>query len=234
MKGLFTALVAAALLAAVPASAQEKPSLLGGSSAVANFFGTTGLLTIPSAYTVGDRGIGAHAYFTDDFESYGARIGLGSRLEVGATFLNADNGNDGVLVNAKFTALHESLALPGIAVGIVDAFDELDVDPSFYVVASKDFTRIIPLGLFPIRAHVGWGTGLYDEEPFFGLEMNLGTPFDVIPIDHPVFSGIAEFANDNVNLGLRGRFKGFAATISLFDFDTFGGGISYTTGLRLR
>ncbi|MCC2671656.1 MAG: hypothetical protein K0Q72_4127 [Armatimonadetes bacterium] len=234
MKGLFTAVVAAALLAAVPASAQETPSLLGGSSAVANFFGSTGLLTIPSAYTVGDRGIGAHAYFAEDFESYGARVGLGSRLEVGATFLNADSGNDGVLLNAKFTVLQETLPLPGVAIGIVDAFDELDLDPSFYVVASKDLSRIIPLNLFPIRAHAGWGTGIYDEEPFFGLEMNLGTPLDVLPIDHPVFSGIAEYANQNVNLGLRGRFKGFAATVSLFDFDSFGGGISYTTGLRIR
>lgn len=234
MKGLFTALVAAALLTALPASAQEKPSLLGGSSAVPNFFGATGLLETPNAYTVGDRGIGAHAYFTDNFESYGARVGLGSRLEVGATYLNLDNGDDDILFNAKFALLQEKLAIPAVAVGIIDAFDELDLDPSFYVVASKDLSQTIPLGLFPIRAHAGWGTGIYDEEPFFGLEMNLGTPFDVLPVDHPVFTGIAEYAHSDFNLGLRGRFKGFAATISLFDFDTFGGGISYTTGLRLR
>ena len=156
MKRLFTALVAAAaLLTALPASAQERPSLLGGSSAVPNFFGATGLLTTPSAYTVGDRGVGAHAYFTDDFESYGARVGLGSRLEVGASYLNLDNGDDDILLNAKFALLQESFALPGIAVGVIDAFDELDVDPSFYVVASKDLSRTIPLGLFPIRAHAG-------------------------------------------------------------------------------
>lgn len=235
MKGFLTALFAAAVLAAAPACAQdETPSLLHGGSATPNFFGTTGLLLAPSAYTVGDRGISGHAYFSDDFESYGVQVGLGSRLEVGGTFLNADRGDDGFLLNAKYTLLRETTPLPAISVGVVDALDELDVDPSFYIVASKDLSRIIPLRLFPIRAHAGWGTGVYDEEPFFGLEMNLGTPLDILPISHPVFSGIAEYVNNDFNLGLRGRFKGFAATIALFDFDNFGGGISYTTGLRLK
>lgn len=235
MKGLFTALLAATLLAAVPAFAQdETPSLLHGGSSSPNFLGSTGLLLAPSAYTVGDRGFSGHAYFTGDFESYGVQVGLGSRLEVGGTYLNADNGDDGFLLNAKYALLRETTPLPAVSVGVVDALDELNVDPSVYVVASKDLSRIIPLNLLPIRAHVGWGTGVYDNEPFFGFEANIGTPFDVLPISHPVFSGTVEYVNDNFNLGLRGRYKGFAATVALFDFDSFGGGISYTTGLRLK
>ena len=235
MKGLFTALFAAALLAAVPAVAQdETPSLLHGGSSSPNFLGSTGLLLAPSAYTVGDRGFSGHAYFTDDFESYGVQVGLGSRMEVGGTYLNGDNGNDGFLLNAKYTLLRETTPLPAISVGVVDALDELNADPSVYVVASKDLSRIIPLHLFPIRAHAGWGSGIYGEEPFFGVEMNLGTPLDVLPISHPVFSGMVEYVNKDFNLGLRGRFKGFAATVALFDFDDFGAGISYTTGLRLK
>jgi len=233
MKGLFTAFVAAVMLTAVPAMAQDEPSLLGGGNAVPNFLGSTGLLLSPTAYTVGDRGVSGHAYFTDNFENFGAQVGLSSRLEVGASFLNSDSGDDGVLLNAKFALLQETLALPAFSIGVIDALDELNVDPSVYVVASKDLSRIIPLKLFPIRAHAGWGTGVYDNEPFFGVEMNIGTPLDVLPVARPVFSGLAEFVNDDFNLGLRGRFKGFSATLSLFDFDDFGGGVSYTTGLRL-
>jgi hypothetical protein len=233
MKGLFSALLAAALLTAAPAMAQDEPSILGGGNAVPNFLGSTGLLLAPSAYTVGDRGVSGHAYFTDNFNSFGAQVGLSSRLEVGASYLDFDGGSNDVLLNAKFALLQETLPLPQLSIGVVDALDELDVDPSVYIVASKDLSRIIPLNLFPIRAHAGWGTGVYDNEPFFGLEMNLGTPLDVLPISKPVFSGIAEYVNDDFNLGLRGRFKGFSATLSLFDFDEFGGGFSYTTGLRL-
>lgn len=235
MKGFLTALAAAALLAASPALAQQdEPSILGGGNAVPNFLGSTGLLLSPSAYTVGDRGVSGHAYFTDDFENYGIQVGLGSRLEVGGSYLNSDSGDDGALLNAKYVLLEETLPLPAISVGVIDALDELNADPSVYVVASKDLSRIIPLNLFPIRGHVGWGSGIYDEEPFFGFEMNLGTPLDVLPISHPVFSGMVEYVNDDFNVGLRGRFKGFSATLALFDFDDFGGGISYTTGLRLR
>lgn len=232
MKGLFSALLAAAVLTAAPAFAQDEPSILRGGNAVPNFLGSTGLLLAPSAYTVGDRGVSGHAYFTDDFNSFGAQVGLSSRLEVGASYLDFDGGSNDVLLNAKFALLQETLPLPQLSIGVVDALDELDVDPSVYIVASKDLSRIIPLNLFPIRAHAGWGTGVYDNQPFFGLEMNLGTPLDVLPT-RPTFSGIAEYVNDDINLGLRGRFKGFSATLSLFDFDTFGGGFSYTTGLRL-
>lgn len=235
MKRLFTALAAAVLLAASPAFAQQdEPSLLGGGNAVPNFLGSTGLLLSPSAYTVGDRGVSGHAYFTDNFDTYGVQLGLSRRLEVGGSYFNADHGDDGALLNAKYVLLEETLPLPAISVGVIDALDELEVDPSFYVVASKDLSRIIPLQLFPIRAHVGWGSGIYDEQPFFGFEMNLGTPLDVLPITRPVFSGIVEYVNDDFNVGIRGRFKGFSATLSLFDLDDFGGGISYTTGLRIR
>ena len=238
MRKLFTRLAALplcalALCCAAPAHAQ--PSLLTGGSATPNFLGTTGLLLTPSAYTVGDRGISGHAYAHSDFQSYGLQVGITSRFEIGAAFLDRDEGrDDGILANAKFNLLRESFVLPAISVGVTDAFDELNVDPSWYLVASKDLSRTIPLGLFPIRAHLGFGGGVYDDELFAGLEMNLGTPFSALPIVRPTFSAMAEYQNGNVNLGLRGRFHGFSATVGLFDFSEIGGGISYTTGLRLR
>lgn len=224
-------------LLAAPAHAQDdRPSLLGGGQAVPNFFGATGLLTTPTAYTVGDRGVAAHAYFGSDANSYGFLVGPFSRLEIGGTLMDFDSDTglgEEFLLNAKFKLLEENIALPGIAVGVTDAFDELNIDPSWYVVASKDLSKTIPLGLVQWKLNFGYGGGIYDDEVFAGAEFNIGTPLDVIPVTRPSFSFITEYANDNVNLGLRGRWRGFSATVGLLDFDDFYGGFSYTTGLRL-
>jgi hypothetical protein len=72
-----------------------------------------------------------------------------------------------------------------------------------------------------LAALLGYGGGLFDDDVFAGLEIGIGTPLDVLPVSTPSFSFMAEYANDDVNLGLRGRWKGFAATIGLLDFDDF-------------
>lgn len=232
---VFASAATLAVALAVPARAGDKPSLLSGGSTTPNFFGATGLLAIPSARTVGDRGIGAHAYWTDDFDSYGLRVGPFDRLELGATYLDWDRGRhhtQDVIFNGKLLLLKESLVLPGIAAGVIDAFDEMDVDPSWYVVASKGFPKFLPV-LGGLRLHLGYGGGIYNEDVFAGLELGLGTPLDALPVTHPKLSFLAEYVDGDVNVGLRARWRGFSATVGLFDGDNFGGGFSYTTGLRL-
>src|SRR5439155_4208323 len=137
-----------------------------------------------------------------------------------------------VLVNAKVKLLKESLLIPGVAVGAVDIFDTLNQGASWYVVGSKGFPKFIP-AIGGLKLHAGYGGGLYGDRPFVGGELNLWTPLDLIPLTHPHFSALAELVHDKVNVGLRGQFRGFSATVALFDFDNVGGGISYTTGLRL-
>jgi hypothetical protein len=226
-------ILALACLAIAPVSAGERPSLLRGGTTSPNFLGATGLLFIPSAYTVGDRGVAGHAYFTDDFRTYGGLVGPIDRLEVGASYFDADGfGDDGVLLNGKFMLLKENAFLPGVSVGVIDALDELNADPSWYAVASKALPRFLPVvGGFTV--HAGFGGGIYDEELFAGVEWQIGTPLDAIPLTRPTVAAMAEFMNGDFNVGLRGRYRGFAATLGVFDFDNFGGGISYTTGLRL-
>jgi hypothetical protein len=233
MRMICAGLVALALLSGAPAHAgDEGPSLLKGGSTAPNFLGATGLLEIPDASTVGDKGVSGHAYFTDNFNSFGFRVGPFDRLEVSGTFLDPDAGSGDFIFNAKFRLLNENLVLPGIAVGVIDAFDELNVDPTWYIVASKGFPKFIP-ALGGLKLHAGFGGGVYDDKFFAGAELNLWTPLDVLPITHPHFSAIAEYVHDDFNVGLRGRWRGFSATLALFDFDDFGGGVSYTTGLRL-
>src|SRR3954471_16088242 len=116
MRKLCSLLLAAALLPALPAHAA--PSLLHGGSTSPNFLGATGLLLTPSAYTVGDRGIAGDFYTSSNFESYGVTVGLGSRLEVGGSYINAHHhfADSGFLGNAKFNLLRESTLLPAISV----------------------------------------------------------------------------------------------------------------------
>jgi len=223
-----------ALGLAAAAPAQAAPSLLHGGSAVPNLFGTTGLITIPTAQTVGDRGISGHVDFTENFNSYGFLIGPMDRLEVGATLFDPDGiDTRDIIFNAKFNLLGETLGTPSVSVGLTDAFDQFDVNPSWYIVASKGFPKLIPV-IGGLRAHVGIGGGIYDDELFAGIEWQIFTPLDVLPVSKPSVALVADFSNDDIHVGLRGKFKGFAATVSwLNDVEDFHFGFSYTTGLRL-
>jgi hypothetical protein len=234
MRTLCAGLMALALLAAGPARAQDDkgPSLLKGGSTVPTFLHSTGLLLVPDANTVGDKGVSAHAYLTDNFNAYGFRVGPIDRLEISGGALDPESGKTQFIVNAKLKLLNDSLLWPGVAVGVVDMFDQFNQDPSWFIVASKGLPKILPV-LGGLKVHLGYGGGFFGDEVFAGAELNLWTPLDVLPITHPHFSAIAEWVNSDVNVGLRARFRGFAATIAMFDLDQFGGGVSYTTGLRL-
>ena len=228
---LAAALLASPVHAADPVStaASAVNTVLGGGPAQ-NFLGTPGLLLTPSAYTVGQNGLAAHGYGGDGFSSFGATYGIFKNLEVGATYVDGHHfGDSGVLANAKYNVVRESTFLPAFSVGVIDAFNQLGGDPSWYVVASKDLNRVVPLHLLPLRVHLGYGAGVFDKDVFAGAELGLGTPLDVIPVAHPRFSAIAEYAHQDVNVGLRARWRGLGATLALFDFDRFGGGLTYTT-----
>jgi hypothetical protein len=190
-----------------------------------NFLGATGLLLAPDAYTQGDRVFSAHIHGTTDFIGGGALAGIGSRAEVGFFILDGDEdlGDDtDVLFNAKYQFLTETRGRPAIAAGVIDAFDQLDVDPSWYVVASKYFTRSQTEQKFALKGHIGFGGGIYDEEIFAGAE----------PFFNQSLSAMAEFVNDDFNIGARWTRNGFTATIGLFDFEDLGGGLAYTARFR--
>jgi hypothetical protein len=238
MRKLFGTLFILALACAGPAQAQQdRPGLLGGGRATPNFLGTTGLLMTPSAYTVGERGAAAHAHGASHFWSAGAQVGPVDRLEVGASYLSFEDDcgcdDNAVFLNAKYMLLREGRAMPALSVGVVDALDELDLRPSWYFVLSKDIGRLVPLSGLGLRAHLGFGDGLYDLEPFAGLELDFGNFTDATPLTRVRTSLMLETMNGDVNLGLRAKWKGLGITFGVFDFNEIGGGISYTTGLRL-
>lgn len=210
-----------ALATAGPAFAQAdattevKPST---EARVPNFLGSTGLLLTPSAYTQGDRRISGFIGGTSDFFAGGIVGGIGSRLEVGLGGFDPDGGDTEFLLNAKYNLLRETNKWPSISVGVIDAFDDISDDASWFVVASKYFTRSELEQRFALKGHVGFGGGVFDEEIFAGAELFFDRSL----------SGIAEVANSDFNFGARYTSGGFAATLALFDFDHLGGNLSYT------
>ncbi len=204
--------------------------------AESTFLGNTGLLYAPTSATVGNRMVEAHAYFHDDFNAYGALLGITDRFEIGLNYMSFNSDcacdDDAFLLNLKYRVVQETLGTPAVAVGVVDLLDELDVDPSWFAVASKSFPKFLPVA-GGVRVHFGYGGGLYDDKVFGGFEIGLGTPLDALPSKvRPKFSFMGEVVASNFNIGVRGSWSGFAATIALFDGDQFGGGLSYKLSLK--
>ncbi|MCC2667859.1 MAG: Exopolysaccharide biosynthesis protein YbjH [Armatimonadetes bacterium] len=213
--------------AAAPAAAQEAVS-----RETSNFFGVSGLLFAPSAYTIGERSVSGHAFGHERFNSFGVLGGPHERLEIGATFLDSTCGcsEDAWLLNAKLQLLKEERGLPALSVGVVDALDHLDLNASWFAVASKDLSTCFHLAEsnMGLRAHLGYGAGLYDDEVFAGLELDFWNSSQALAANRVGTSLIAEYVNGNANLAVRARYRSLAATVGVFDFEDFGGGISYT------
>lgn len=228
MRKAFAGLFALTLaLSVAPAFAQDVEPVVrpNTETRVPNFLGATGLLLAPSAYTQREGNAAAYIAGTSDFFGGGVTAGVGDRLELGLSVLDFDDdlgGDTEVLFNAKFALLQETSNLPQLSVGVIDAFDSLDIDPSWYVVASKYFTRTDTEQEFALKGHLGFGGGVYDEEIFAGAELFWANNV----------SFVAEFVNSNFNIGGRFHTNGFSATIGWFDFDSIGGQLAYTATLR--
>lgn len=218
------ALALALAFPAAPAVAQdveEESTVPATESRIPNFLGTTGLLNIPSAYTPGDRGASAFIAGTSGFFGGGATVGITDRFEIGFGVLDFDDdlgGDTEFLLNLKANLLQERENVPAISVGVIDVTDSLDADVSWYVVASKYFTRASTDTPFALKGHLGYGGGIYDDEIFAGAELFF----------QPYLSLLAEYQNDDFNVGGRFHWNAFSATLALFDLSKIGGQITYS------
>ncbi len=192
-----------------------------------NFLGATGLLYTPSAYTFGNGETAGHFHANADFYGGGALAGVTERLELGLTVIDADDeprrsffdsGGTEFIANGKLQLVRETDVLPAFSIGVIDAFNELKQDSSWYFVASKYFTRGDTDADFALVGHLGYGDGIFDDNVFAGVEM----------LFNQNMGAMVEYQDDKFNFGVRGRWRGFAATVGLFDTKHFGGGVSYT------
>jgi hypothetical protein len=225
-----------ALALAVPAFAQDDPEeveQVSTEARVPNFLSTSGLLFTPSAYVPRNGDISVHFAGHENFLAGGGTVGIADRFELGLGWADFDDDDDGhskkkgdggrgsgFLLNAKFNLLREELDkwYPSVSIGVIDALDEFDIDQSWYVVLSKYLTRRSTDASFALKGHLGYGDGVFDDGVFAGLELFFSRNLEFM----------AEYIDDEINLGGRYIYRGFAFTLGLFDFDQFGGGISYT------
>lgn len=166
------------LLAALPA--------FGASS----FLGPTGNITTPDDIVVPlNMWEFAYHHFEEvfagvDFNVASVNYGLAPNLEVGAAFTSDDE--DDVVFNAKYRIVDERPGRPSVAVGVFDVASTLDMfgdDAGFYVLASKNITRIateiVGEPSRPLRLSVGVGSGVFDGL-FANLDWTLGSRTSVM------------------------------------------------------
>jgi hypothetical protein len=226
-----TAWFTLALALATPVVAQTTPTARPpGEARVTNLLGATGLLQIPSAYLLRDRELSVFIDGDSGAVSGGAAVGVGHRFEVGLAALGANNDLAGgarrTLADAKLGLFKETLILPAVSVGVVDAFDRLHKDPGWYVVVSKYlipyFVEAVTGHALALKLHLGFGAGIYENDVFAGAEL--------FPVRN--LSAMAEYAHGDWNIGGRLYSRRFQATVGLLDFRRVAGGIRYAVTLR--
>jgi hypothetical protein len=198
-------------------------ALVAPAGAAPNFLGPTGLLNTPTALTAPMASYDVYFHAGERFVSYGVNIGITPSIELGGTIFDPDNARSKGLVNAKYALTRDSLATPGIAVGVVDVADSIDT--SVYVVLSKGFGQVAlgGRGRFGLRAHAGYGTGMFDDTLFGGAELFFTDRLALL----------GEYDGRDVNFGASFRVgHGVQIKAGLFDADNFAAGISYSAGLR--
>lgn len=210
----------------------------GVSVAAPAFIGTTGTILTPSdvVLSAGDFGANYHIIeFTDHVTLLGASIGVTENLEIGVAAWNPDGtAETDTLINGKYRLLAETAATPSIVAGAVDVTGDLDPDddPSLYVVAGKDLSKLLgPAAgaVGPLRVYVGVGGGIYNGV-FGGLNWTISPRVQLMG-EYINKLNIAGVANEEsvFNFGLRlGITDSLRGDISLIDGDDLGFGLSYT------
>jgi hypothetical protein len=184
---------------------------LGGTTGLNTLYGPTGLLKIPTAFTVREDYWRFGATFAKGLRGPTINYGPVSYIEVGGAYLDTDDGDDEAIGNAKLLILPRNIPWLSIGVGVIDVADS--VDQTFYVVGSADLipppvespTDATAVGL---RVHLGVGNGLFQEKVFGGGELIFSDNFSIV----------GEWDSENVNAGIRYKYRDFfIAQVGTFD-----------------
>ncbi len=213
------------------------PSLQGR----AQITGTSSLVTIPVADMPPDGSITFGGGFVDrrysaylsgrvDYTPLSVSVGFLPFLEVGFRFSRPLNLDDRErlgdrMVSARFRILTEGRRRPAIVVGAHDflTVEERNYFNALYVVASKHFEALIPVGL-----HAGYGTDLMKAlahqfvGPFGGISLTIIRHGEVL----------FEYDADRINAGVRvDVLDRIRVLLALQGFDTVIAGASVTLHL---
>jgi len=154
-----------------------------------SLFGPTGLLATPNADTEGlaDMHLGGW-YVSDGGESVSLSAGAGAGGEGNATWFNPETGDDEFIFSGKWRFRQNSLTRPAIAVGLIDATDEIELTP--YIVLQKQ----LGLAGYGVTASVGYAKPDSLLDGFFGgADVKLADKFHLL----------GEWDGNDVNAGVR-------------------------------
>jgi len=160
--------------------------------------GYTGLLLTPTADALSRDEFNA-AFFTLNLEEgadtrvFAVNAGVSQDLEVGFARIKPEHSSGETILNGKWQARPEDGRRPALAMGVIDATDELET--TAYFVASKSFTkelRFYDKEITNPRLHVGIGGGQL-RGLFGGASAVVANKLTLI----------AEYDTEDVNLGAR-------------------------------
>lgn len=191
-----------ALNRALTAPLQGSPFIEGSRDSrrqARTIWGSTGLIFIPSAYTIDANDFGFGMAVTKDFTSATGVYGIVPDVEVGASFLSRAGHDNKFIANAKVHILPSNFRNFELGIGVMDAADA--ANQTFYFVASADL--ITPdmaahRGAVGLRVHAGAGTGYFSEKPFFGGELFFPNGFSLVgEWDTKNFNSAVRYAHDD-------------------------------------
>jgi hypothetical protein len=229
---LWIPILFAGLLAATSTPAPAAPNFVGQSG---NLVTPNDLITPQGEFGAGYRYLDKNLFGSGDtMNVYSFNYGLAPRLEAGLAYVVRDSNR--MIVNGKYQLLPERAGRPSLSLGVVDLFNQLKKNPGGYFLLGKDLSRASgdvrdETGGRPLHAYVGLGTG-----PYHGVLAGLSYRAA------PQVALMAEYAPEgpltgrrrSVNLGVRLALSNqIRIDAGLFDFDSIGVGISFTSGLRL-
>ncbi|MCX6841240.1 MAG: YjbH domain-containing protein [candidate division WOR-3 bacterium] len=179
-----------------------------------SFYGTTGLVKIPTAEVAEYGKVVIGGGYTDDYFyqskktpedwSLFATIGFIPRLEIGLRMGNRTffpKVTIDRMISAKCLLVKESHSIPAIALGGQDIIGEEKHFNSLYMVSSKNLGF---LGVERIRVHFGWGTDWLDFITGKAKAYRFIGAFGGIDVKvFPFLALLAEYDAEDINLGVR-------------------------------
>lgn len=144
-------------------------------------WGPTGLIFVPSAYTIKSKDFSFGAALTKDFASATAGYGIVDDVEIGVAYIDRNGSQDKAIANAKVHIVPSNFDWFEIGVGIMDAADA--IEQTFYAVGSADLVTpdyAAQRGAVGLRVHAGVGTGYFSEKPFAGGELLFDKGFSLV------------------------------------------------------
>lgn len=208
------------VLSAGVAVAQVREGSREGLTQANSLYGPTGLIKIPTAYVVGKDTFAVSASFGRNVRVPAANYGLLPYIEVGAGFVDREMGDNKAIGNAKVTIIPSNFRWFEVGIGVIDAADA--IDQTLYFVASADLVPpkldVPERGLESVglKAHVGGGTGLFNERVFGGGELLFNKRLSLIgEWDTKDFNAAVRFAPTDyfrVQAGVQGKDIHFSIT----------------------